>query len=457
MMHRNWWLLLALVALLALVLPAGGEAPAKDDVFSRLTPDRLAAKHADVVKYAAARKHLNTLGNAGWQDVRAVIHAHCFISHDSRGTLEQFIAAAKATNTKVVMMSDHPSQTKDYFKDGFSGMHEGVLFFPGAEARGFLIYPRVPLDPDAYQDRQALVDAVLATKGVIFASHIEEWPEAAWALNGMTGSEMYNTHFELKRRPEFADIERNPAKLLALIKGAEKFSHEAFGAIQSPMTEYLTVLDRETQKHKLTMVAANDSHANFGITVKGTEQKGMVVLEDPLGSKLGELDANMVAMLGIPLPKELAPGQVGFSFLLDTYERSFQHTSTHIWVPKLEPEAVLGSLRGGITYVAFDWIADPTGFLFFLNDPSANVQPPARLMGGEVSMKPGMTLGAVLPLPAQLRLVRNGQPVPLPEPEALKDRLKFPVTEKGTYRLEAWLPVGDEVLPWIYSGPIYVR
>lgn len=454
-MKRSWLWWVLLVVLLAVIGRACAQETPKDDAFSRLQFDRLAAKHADVLKYAAALQGKPT-ALKGLQDLRAVIHTHSFLSHDSRGTLEQMTAAAKATGTQVVMLSDHTSKEHDYYREGFKGMHDGVLFIPGAETRGFLVYPRSPLDPAAPPTAQALIDAVLKTGGVIFASHIEGWPENAWSVTNLTGTEAYNTHFELKRRPEFADLDRNPVKLLTLIKAVEKYPREGFGALQSYMKEYLALVDRETQMRRLTLVSANDSHANTGITIKGGEN-GKVVITDPLGEKLTETDAAMVRMLGISLPENLQPGQVGFTFLLDTYERSFGYTSTHLLAKGLDEDSVFAALKAGHTYLAFDWIAEPRGFSFALWDPANPNQPPAAIMGGQYPFRAGLNLQAAVPLPARLRLFRNGQPVPLPEPEALKSQLKFPLAERGVYRLEAWLPLGDEVLPWILSAPIYVQ
>jgi hypothetical protein len=55
-----------------------------------------------------------------------------------------------------------------------------------------------------------------------------------------------------------------------------------------------------------------------------------------------------------------------------------------------------------------------------------------------------------------LRLIKDGQPIALAG-SAERDTFKYEVKEKGVYRLEAWLKVGDESFPWIYSNPVYVR
>jgi hypothetical protein len=37
------------------------------------------------------------------------------------------------------------------------------------------------------------------------------------------------------------------------------------------------------------------------------------------------------------------------------------------------------------------------------------------------------------------------------------DRLEHDVAMPGVYRVEAWLEVGGEERPWIFTNPIYVR
>jgi len=447
--RKTWWLpLLALAA----ALPA---LAAQTSMFDRLALDRLAAKHADVVRYAAARKSLPP--PQGLQDLRAIIHVHSFLSHDSRGTKQQIAAAAKASGTRVVMLSDHVSKEHDYYRDGFQGTYEGVLFIPGAETRGFLLYPQAPLDPTQPASQQALLDAVLATGGVAFASHVEGWPTSDWPLVGLTGMELYNHHYDRVDRAEMRELEdamtERPvatpdatAKMVLLAKALRQYPQETFAFVQDVATPYLAAFDRESQRHRLTAISANDTHAHWGVVVKAGPN-GTLISQGPLGDPMAALDP---AQLGDLLPAAPTPGQTVFELLLDSYERSFRHTSTHLLAPALDPEHVLQALRMGHAYVAFDWIADPRGFSFQAQGAGHPV-----LMGDEVALRSGLTLTAALPLPAQLRLLRNGAPVPLPA--APSARLSHRVTQPGVYRLEAHLSVGGEMFPWIYSNPIYVR
>ena len=62
-------------------------------------------------------------------------------------------------------------------------------------------------------------------------------------------------------------------------------------------------------------------------------------------------------------------------------------------------------------------------------------------------------LKAHFPLPATIRLIRNGEEVAVTEARTLTHRLDQP----GAYRVESWLEVDGEWRTWIYSNPVYVK
>jgi hypothetical protein len=75
-------------------------------------------------------------------------------------------------------------------------------------------------------------------------------------------------------------------------------------------------------------------------------------------------------------------------------------------------------------------------------------------MGDEVKLADGLKLSARLPVAAYVRLLRHGEEVAQSAGQA---DFAFAVKEPGAYRLEAWLTLDDELRPWIFSNPIYVR
>jgi len=450
MRFARWLALLAFFAALPATAPAGAAS-----IFDRLAVDRLAAEHADVLRYAQRRQTLTP--PMGLQDFRAVIHCHSWLSHDSWGRLPDLVAAAKATGTRVVMLTDHPSDKHDYYQDSLSGVQEGVLFIPGAEARGFLIFPGSPLDVAAPKTPQDLVDAVNATGGLTFLSHLESTPPDFWKLTGVTGMELYNHHFDRTDTQEMRDLEEawteRPvasddaiARMKLILAGVQAYPQEAFAFVFDYPRLYVDDFDRAAATWRPTAVSANDTHAHWGLVLTGAAG-GKLVCTGILGNPMAQVDPAKLKGL---IPDKWEPGEKVLDFMLDTYERSFRHTGTHILAASLDRDSIFAALKAGHAYVSFDWLGDPTGFAFTAQAGDKQV-----LMGDEMPLTPGLVLQAALPIPAELRLYRNGQPIPLGE--GPRNRLTIAVREKGEYRLEAWLTVGGEPRPWILSNPIYVR
>jgi hypothetical protein len=444
---RKWVLVVAAFLLVC----AAAHADNTDAVFARLQLSKLEATGKDI---AAFRKALAPVApDDAYRDLRAVIHSHSLLSHDSRGTLEQMVAGAKASHTDVVMLTDHPSQTHDVLTEGFSGMHDGVLFFPGAETRNTLIYVPVSINPDAPATRQALIDLVNSKGGTIFLSHLEDLKDPSdFNLTGLTGTEIYNTHYGLIAAPGLAQVvgaqtKEQTARLLMLIQGFKLYPTEAFAALSFRQDLYLRAFDQLSQRYRLTAIAAPDSHSNTGIVLKAAEG-GKVVLEDILGEQLKVMDAKQVPFPGLVRP-DAKPGDVLFKLQLDPYDISMGHVGTYVLAQQLAKDDFLSGLRAGHCYVGFDWIASAKGFRFAAVEGGKAV----AIMGDEVKSTPGLKLVAKLPGEAAVRLFRNGEQ----SGEMMGREVSWPVSQPGVYRVEAYVTIGGELRPWIFSNPIYVR
>src|SRR5262249_40264595 len=127
-----------LLSAASVVVPfLGGSARA--DALAKLQPEKLAAVRRDV---QALRQQERKLSRPGpYQEYRSNLHVHSALSHDTRGTIEEIVAAAKAAGTRGLMFTEPPAGHYDYFKDGHQGTKDGVLLIPGAETKGFLVYP----------------------------------------------------------------------------------------------------------------------------------------------------------------------------------------------------------------------------------------------------------------------------------------------------------------------------
>ena len=132
----------------------------------------------------------------------------------------------------------------------------------------------------------------------------------------------------------------------------------------------------------------------------------------------------------------------------DPYERSFRNVCTHVLAREQTEPALRAAVKAGHVYVSHDWMGDPSGFDFRVTGGGRD-----GVMGDERPWVSGQRLEIRSPFPATIRLIRDGQVETVSEGESLN----HPVTRAGVYRVELWLPLGDERRPWLYSNPIYLR
>jgi hypothetical protein len=417
-------------------------SPVYGDALERMRPEKLRATHEKIEALKSQRREVSL--SSGYDDVRTLLHVHSAFSHDSRGTLEEIVAAAKETGVRVILFSEHPASHYDYVNDGHRGLRDGVLLIPGAETRGFLAYPRRSIQNQKADTPQAFSDLVRSADGLVFLCHLEERMD--WEIAELTGSEIYNTHADFKDELKFAAALRSPLALFTLMGAVKQYPQEVFGALLDYPADYLKRYDQLCQKSPHTGVSANDSHHNQAFRAKVTDD-GKVLLEDALGKKLAELDPQKIAPLKL-LVSGKQPGDLILDLDLDPYARSFGHVSTHLLLPEVSEAAVWQALRWGRAYVAFDWIADPSGFVY-----CAEMGEQSWPIGSQVPAADGFRLRAEAPLEGRFKLVRDGEVIH----DAEGGSLDFPVEQGGVYRVEVWLTLAGEARPWILTNPIYVR
>lgn len=429
-----------LLAVLLLGCLARGAAA---DALERMRLEKLQATHDRIEAFKKERRDVSLA--SGYDDVRTLLHVHSAFSHDSRGTIEEIVAAAKEAGVRVIMFTEHPASHYDYIVDGHQGAKDGVLLIPGAETEGFLAYPRRSLQGEPRADRQAFADRVRnADDGLVFLCHLEERMD--WDVKGLTGNEIYNTHADFKDETKFVAALRSPLGLLTLATTVKRFPQEVFGALLDYPADYLKRWDELCQEARHTGISANDSHHNQAYRGRITED-GKIQLEDALGEKLMKLDPNSIPPLKL-LVGDKQPGELIFDLDLDPYVRSFRHVSTHLLLGEVTPENVWDALKNSRAYVAFDWLADPTGFVYRADAAEQNWP-----MGSEVTLCEGLRLRAEAPLAGQFKLIRDGRIVH----EAADSAIDVPLDQPGVYRVEVWLTLAAEPRPWILSNPIYVR
>jgi len=446
---------LCLAAVLPLPVRAETAAPpAALSSVERIKTSHLRAAHEDALRYAKERRELPPL--PGLQDYKAILHAHAEDSAHTGGTRPEMLADAKRAGVKVILLTDHLRPPRDFIKDSWRGLHEGVLFIPGSEARGFLIYPCDSIMDRIEQPIPQFISTVTAGDGLIFLSHIEERPEHA--MDGLNGLEIYNRHYDAKK--DMALLIAIAMKLLAPEQLAElqenlaRYPDELLAAQVTYQTEYIGKWDRETQKRRLTGVAANDCHHNQVFVAKVADANTVLIgtsVDKDEGMR--RLSAESYPQIRA-LTKGRQPGDVLARVDFDPYFRAFRNVTTHLLAPELTEDAVRRTLRQGHAFISHDWMCDATGFTFTWEAPAvAGSKPASALMGDEAAFQAGAKLVAHFPLRCRIRLLSQGQVVS----EAMGDQLEFSVDHPGVYRVEGWLKLDGEDRPWIYSNPIYVR
>lgn len=450
--------LLGLNLLAAPYLRAGHTAPeAKSDgplsarraPLERMSYERLKATHADVVRLAAQRRRLEPL--PGLYDFRCILHAHAEDSAHTGGTRPEMLADAKRASVHAILLTDHFRPPRDFISDSWRGVYEDVLFIPGSESRGFLIYPSGTILDKMDQPLPEFIATVRRDRGLIFLSHIEERPQHS--TEGLDGMEIYNRHADAKK--DVAGIIglmlklTDPQALRELEQALQDFPDELLASQISYPEDYLAKWDAETPLRRLTGVAANDCHHNQILIMKMIDEATVAIGTNvDSDEKLRRFTATLRPGIR-QLTKDRQPGDILARLDLDPYFRAFRNVSTHVLAGELSEANVRRALRDGRAYVSHDWMCDPTGFRFHarLSDRGAGV------LGDDVSWTEGLSLVAELPVTCRMRLLRNGQVVH----ESVGERLEYGVPEPGVYRIEAWLRLDDEDRPWIYANPIYVR
>ena len=124
----------------------------------------------------------------------------------------------------------------------------------------------------------------------------------------------------------------------------------------------------------------------------------------------------------------------------------FRHKSVHVFALGADPRSVQASLDQGRDYAAADWLCDPTGF-YFIADNNLG----AFDIGDTVPLIPGTRLQSFLPVPARIRLLRDGNIISQSEGRTLD----YAVKELGSYRLQASLTIDGEEHTWISSNAIH--
>jgi hypothetical protein len=343
------------------------------------------------------------------QDVACVVHLHS-IHSDGTGTVRQIARAARRAKADVVLLTDHDTLAAKH--RGEEGWYHDVLLLAGTEVspRRRNHYLAFGIDREIDHeglDAAGICRAVRDAGGFGFAAH----PFSR-------GSDRFR-----RRAPgmPFDDLECDA------LDGVELWSFvndtgEALGSVADMLRFVITP----------ARVLVHPPERNMRAWDELCRTRRVVAL--------GGLDAHQFGKrIGPVVPLRVM-----------AYRRSFRFIRTHVlcdepFTGELEHDRaqVYDALRAGRCYIAVDAVAPARGFRFEADGLQMGAEAPAGRR----------TLSARVPLPARLRLLRDGVEVAGAHGTALEEE----VEEPGVYRVEAYRHAKGRERTWIVSNPVYLR
>lgn len=343
------------------------------------------------------------------------MHVHSFLGGHSSGTFSEIIAAAKASQLRFVIMTEHLEQEFDTASMTLRGEHAGTLFVNGSEVsaengdRTLELPGRVRLTPEEQRVAEMRSQIDFPVTIVAYPEQFKDW---RWQEYGLTGVEVFNVYTNARRiNPVVAFFD--------VLWSRRSYPDLLFALYYERPNESLKLWDQALTRSRLTATAGNDAHANIGLSLRDSSGKTLAGIQ------------------------------------LDPYEVSFQLVRMHVLIEqdkRLNQENLLEALQKGHCFIGFDFLGDPSGFSF-----TAESQGEQRIQGDEITLAADTRLLIATPVSSRIKLFKDGHGI-LDE-TGLSART-IPVTERGVYRVEVYLPqlgslVADK--PWIISNPIYVR
>ena len=253
-------------------------------------------------------------------------------------------------------------------------------------------------------------DRTLVMEDVSLVAYPEEFKN--WATPGLDGVEVYNVYSNTRRA--------NP--LVAFFDVL--WSHRAypdllFGLYYDRPTESLKKWDQALAHARLTAVPGNDAHANIGLSLRDSSGKTLAGIQ------------------------------------LDPYATSFRLVRLHVLTDpfkSLDRGQVLDALKAGHCFIGFDLFGDTSGFGFEAQTPTES-----KIQGDEIQLQADTRLRVHTPIASRILLFKDGTLILSDSGVTTKE---IPVTERGVYRVEVYLPQIEQIIgekPWIISNPIYVK
>jgi hypothetical protein len=343
-------------------------------------------------------------------DLACVVHLHSTYS-DGTGTVPQIARAARRAGADVVLLTDH--DTLEAKHRGEEGWYGPVLLLVGTEVspRRRNHYLAFGIDREIDHgglDAAGICRAVRDAGGFGFAAHpfsrgSDRFRERA------PGMPFEDLECEALHGLELWSFVNDTGEAVGGIPDMLRFVAMPARVLDHPPERNLRIWDELCRTRRVVAIGGLDAHQ--------------------FGKRIGPF---------VPIR-------------VMAYRRSFRFIRTHVLCEEPpsgeldhDREQVYAALRAGRCYIAVDSVAPAKGFRF-----EADELP----MGAEAPAGERRVLRARVPLPARLRLLRDGVEVASAEGDGLEHEAEDP----GVYRVEAYRRAKGRERTWILSNPIYLR
>ena len=339
------------------------------------------------------------------------LHIHSVFS-DGSGDVKEIAGYANETELDFVIITDH--NTLRALNEGYEGWYNNTLLLVGCEIndkenKNHLLAFNIQ---EAYSTRipaKEYTKKVKEAGGLGFLAHPHEkrnpmkehppYPWSEWETEDFTGIEIWN----------------HMSQWMEGLTEQNKYNYfiHPLRSVTHPPQETLNVWDKLSQKRRIVGIGGVDAHAH------------------------------KVNLLGF------------FEVEVFPYKVLFKSVRTHVITEeKCEPspdkssffeskKRIYKSLELGRCFISNYYHGDARGFRFFAEEGTKIYQ-----MGDSFPLSKNINLKIILPMPAVIKLLKNGEIVNILE----GINAEFKVIEKGAYRVEVYM----NDLPWIFSNHIRI-
>lgn len=350
-------------------------------------------------------------------EVKIALHIHTKYS-DGNANHQELIEIASEAGLDGIFTTDH-----NILVNGLEGYYDHdygkVMLMVGEEVHDRYLQPPgnhllvlgtgQEMSPYA-ADPQRLIDTINRLQGLSFIAHPNEdalerfgelkYPWRKWDIQNFTGIELWN------QMSEFKSVSKS---LTYVVINAFFPARMSLGPLESTLALWDELIS--TRNNPIVAVGGCDAH-------------------------------EIIKYFG-PIKIKLYP-----------YLHHFKSVTTHLLLPKplsgdfiIDRKMVLDALRSGHCFVAYDLPFSTKGFRFSVNGSEGQ-----SIMGDQVKAGEGMTFQIKLPKKSPCRLFKDGK---LINEWSNREVCTHITTEKGVYRVEAYIPFKGKMRGWIFSNPIY--